>query len=339
MKKIRTLLKLFLVTAISSAAVLTFGTISGFAMDTGYRNAIECSLNTGNMNGTIATATDSKWYKFVVPNPNAGYGFNLKNMPDDGMFNFEIYYQANADEAPKIYKMTNRMGSSGNRTTGGIMKDAGTYYVRVFSHTGGCAGSYTFVGNIGYGTYAAGVTYLSSSSELGWADCAEMVGKFVRDKDFPGIQATDRNAQKAACFVQNNGATDTDHPIAINAENLSDVADAANYIYSGCYMMNPIFKVMENKAYSISEMLDIVKEQSRPMILALASKKYPTDMEENRYVVLNSVNITTGIIGVKDPSDDVAIDRKVSLSELIEDGYEYNSKKHKYTGNNIICEY
>lgn len=115
----------------------------------------------------------------------------------------------------------------------GVMKNAGTYYIRVFSYTGGSGGGYTFVGKIGYDTYSFGVTYTSSSSDLAWADCAEMAGKIARKKTFPNIQETTRSASNAASFVQNNGETDTDQPIAINAETLNEVADAANYIYSG----------------------------------------------------------------------------------------------------------
>lgn len=104
-------------------------------------------------------------------------------------------------------------------------------------------------------------------------------------------------------------------------------------------MVNPIFKVKENRKYELEEMLTFIWEQNSPLILALASVKYPEDIEENRYVILNSVNMTTGTIGVKDPADTVTTDRKIALEELITTGYEYSKYKHQYLGTNIICEY
>lgn len=338
MKKIRTLLKLFLVTAISSAAVLTFGTISGFAMDTGYTNAIECSLNTGNIDGTISSETDSKWYKFTVPSPNACYSFKVKNMPSPGMYSFEIYYQENENETPKIYRVKTTLNTSGDRTATGMLKNPGTYYVRVYSYTGGNLAPYTFIGNIGYGAYAFGVSHVyEERHKLDWAACAEMAGKRKRSMDMTGILATSRNLETAVSFVQSGGTSENIEITVSKPSSLEDIATAANYIYSGGYMVNPLFKVKTNYQYPLAEMLELYREKSGLIIMRLMDIG-ETNEKYSHYVLLNYVDQSTNKIGVKDPWYSSTIDMKCDYVEFINNGYEKEGYDSIYTGDNIVCE-
>lgn len=340
MKKLKSLIKLFIATSAVLTIVATFGAITGFALDTGYRNAIDCGTNSGSVTGNITSADDSVWYKFTVPEPYAAYGFSLKNMPEAGMFSFELYYQENEDDVPKIYRMENNLNSLGNRNMNGVMKNAGTYYIRVFSYTGGSGGGYTFVGKIGYGAYSLSTTKLSSPANLDWAYCAEMAGKERYTYDFKNRQENTRTASNAAVFVQNNGTSDTGTPIDKKPENLDLVADAANYIYSGNYMITPGFAA-EEKEYSINELLELLWEKRAYMIMCFEDINIKEAAPQiahlySKYALLTYVDPSTNKVGVIDPTSTASKENKIDYDELCQQGYEEDTKVTKYFGKHIM---
>lgn len=330
--------KKLLAMTIAIVSILSCLTISSYAMDTDYQYATDVGTSFNITTDKISGADDANWYKFSITQPGAGYSFTLRDMPSGEPYNFELYYQETSGTYPSMLRMETKLTSTLRRTMHGVLENTGTYYLRVYSMTGNYTSeNYRLTGSVGYGTYASMITKISSSNNLDWAACAEMAGKYKYYREISSAKLPSRTYNMAARYIQSNGSKDTGTPNNTKST-LEQTAKAANYIFSGTTMINPVFKTETNKVYGLTDCLKVIWGTDDTMIIRLADKEM--DIERlSHYVVLDSVSPKDKYLDFHDPWTTSSASYCVDYDDFIINGYEGDGYATRYDGNNIICDY
>lgn len=335
-------MKIKRIVAMAMATVLTVSamSISAFAVveDKGYLYADTLSLSQTVTSDSLTSAKDEHWYKFTISDPNAAYSLSLYNAPSTGAYSYELRYQEATNSRPIIVENEPVITSAGKVNMMGVLKNAGTYYVRVYSLTGAYSSSaYTFKISVGYGSHGLTINTSSADSDYDWAVCATMMGSTVYNRKF-GVYPS-RTYMNATKFISTNGAKEkATSPVSMTRPDIDNTAVAANYIFSGDYMDQPTFEV-KNQLLDYPDFLDLIwstteKRRGNPVIIQLVDTDYPNIPGLWRYYLVRSVNVSDEYITTVNPSTGGS--KTFDLETLYLGGDSaYNNLR--YTGNNIIC--
>lgn len=289
------------------------------------------------VDGYITSATQENWYKFTVSQVPAGFSVQLSSMPAGNPYSFEFRYQQTAGTRPVILNNEPKLNATATtKRVSGVLENAGTYYIRVFSLTGvyDSLDSYRLSVSTGRDTYELTLDDLSTNVErLDWAAASEVAGKYAFKRMFyQGI--INRTYVNAAKFVQTSGAEDSTSPAPTNVRRgMSDTVTAVNYIYSGDFMTVPKF-AESNTVYTTVDFLKMIWKNDRSMILYQEEIANPTSPLHAHYVVLKGANLNYDTITLYDPWDRESIE--VDYVDYITNGYFQDGYETKYTGKSII---
>lgn len=319
------------------SAVIAFGAVNvpGYALSTGWQNATEA---TGRITtDAITSATDENWYKFTTTVANEFYTVGLKDEPTVNAYGFELRYQQTAGTRPIVLENTTYTTAAGTSYMRGTLENAGTYYVRVFSRTGEyMSDPYTLTISHGLDCSANITRVDTDGQKYDWAACAEMLGKAYYNHIY-GVTLTSRNYKNAARFIQSSGSDDTASLATATRTSLANTAIAADYIFSGDYMVNPKFKVTDTLQTPTDFRKYIWKTNREdcilPVIIQLRDNESLESDRLSRYLLLEGVSNTYNELTVIDP--DVSGDQYISTLELL---LTYDDGIYEYHNEAIICE-
>ena len=314
-----------------------FGSITSFALDNGYRGAMEY---TGRVTDYLSSATETEWYQFTLTADDVAtpYSVALKSS-GSCIYSFDFWYRSGTSGLPSVVSNEVTVARNGTRTMSGVLTEPGTYFVRVYFLSGTVSTLNTYRLTIGYDKnetrdfiYNYGSNF-PSATYADWAICADGIGNYTFDttiKDF----ATNRNYKNAYTFVTSNYTSDSEGGYENTVKATPEqVAIAANYVYSGSLMAKPKFKAETNKQYTIEELMYYLYELDEPMIFYAQNEII--DMPElKKYVLLESVNIGQDIIRYIDPY--TGRSATISYSEFTENGISAGNSYYKYSGTNIV---
>lgn len=302
-------------------------TMSSAAISRDWQNAIE--MDSLVKTGTLSSATPENWYKFTTTAANETCAISVYNEPfETHTYSAELRYQATADARPIILENTMWLGTRAQIHR--VLENVGTYYVRVYSLTGEYSTD-TYSLRVSHGRNGANtsVTRVNADGQnYDWAACAEMVGKKYYKTIF-GTDLTTRNYKNAARFVQSNGQDDRANSATDVRKSIADTALAANYIFAGDYLSDPIFAVT-NELHTPD---DFEKEiwysnkfkDPQPIIIRMADVESSSDRHAQYLVVCGYSPANTSVNAIDpDTSSDVYIDT-TELTLLYDEYYEYQN--------------
>lgn len=314
------------------------GTVS-FAFDNGYNSA---ATYTNTVSSRITSASQVDWYKFEVTADEVptSYSVTLK-VPTDCMYNFDVRFRAaNSTGRPIVLDNETIVSGTRRRTGRGMLREPGTYYVRVYSQNGTVDGDENYNLTLSYeknGTCSVSYPYsgrnIPVAESTDWSVCADMLGNYTFNRTFPSA-SSGRNYMNAYTFMTTNYESDNQSGYA-NKKKMTpqQTAIAADYIFSGDLMQNPKFKVEENKIYTIDELMYYLYVLDEPIIFYLANAEIPANAYK-KYVILKDVNIGINEITYVNPSD--GKETTIDYNEFLDEGFEYSDEMVQYTGTNII---
>lgn len=333
-------MKKFISLVIATVMAMTALSLNAFALieDEGYLYADTLSLSQTVTTDSLTYAEDEHWYTFSIATANAPYSISLYNAPSVGAYSYELRYQQTANTRPIIIENEPYIKTSNGRVNMmGVLRETGTYYIRVYSLTGAYSSSpYTLSLDINYLLHSVALSTVSADRDYDWAVCAAMAGNKIFNREF-GVDTT-RTYKNATKFIKTGGNAEyTNSPQFITKPDTDVTATAANYIFSGDYMDKPIFEV-NNSEFELVDFLEEVwklnkQYDSNPVIVKLVDTDDYNVLGMCRYFVLDGVNISAGTIHLIDPAGG---SKTFNLQSLKAGGLmEYLNLR--YTGNNIVC--
>lgn len=325
-------------TAFISALVLAVSCLgtTAFAFDSDYKLA---ETYTSVVNSTITSADQVDWYKFTVTSADLPSVCSITlQIPDSCVYNFDLRYSASSSARPSVVSNETYVGGKRQRMMSKILNDAGTYYVRVYSQNGTKSSLDDYKLSISYNnssTHTFALTKIGTKVELpDWASCADLLGNYTFKRTFYSA-TTGRTYENACAFLDteytSEKTSDYDSTFKATPE---QTAIGANYIYSGDLMTNSKFKVVNDKIYTIEELMYYLHELDEPIIFYLNYEPMDEYQFWKKYVILNSVNIANNTISYYFPSDDNFI--TVDYDEFIVDGIDYSGIKSTFKGTSIV---
>lgn len=337
------------IVAMATATILAVSAMSlsafAYVENKGYLYADTLSLSQKVTTDKLTSATDEHWYKFTTTEANSAYTLQVYNTPTAGAYRFELRYQDSTSTRPIIINNSGALTSSDRWTMQGVLTDAGTYYVRVYSATGEYSSSaYTFSVSISTNMHLS-YQYLPSVNvpeSRDWAACAEMVGKYYYYKNCGAYpNRTYKNAMK---FILSGGTKEnglkSDEETNMDKPVLDDVVTAVNYVYSGDYMSNPMF-VADYSMYTVPDFMAKVWQLSKiditdHVIIKTNHKNHPTDETVSKYYVVIGAHVVddpaNDDIGQIKVMDSYGSQLEIDYFDLINTGYA----TCKYQGENIV---
>lgn len=332
-------MKKFISLVIATVMAMTALSFNAFALieDEGYLYADTIDFINDPVD-SLTSADDEHWYTFNITTANAPYSISLKNAPSVGAYSYELRYQQTAGTRPIIIANEPYIKTSNGRVNmSGVLHDTGNYYIRVFSLTGAYSSSpYTLTVDVSYGWHNATISTISVASNYDWAACAAMAGRAAHYNEF-GVYPS-RTYINATKFIKSGGTAESAATPQFTPRPDTDVvATAANYIFSGDYMENPVFEV-KTQNFTCGDFLDYVwkldkKHNSNPVIIKILDIDDPTSYSSRKYLTVYGVNMSTDSIKVANPDGGSTdnLDLTALYSGEIE---EYNC--WRYAGNNVV---
>ena len=316
-----------------------FGSITSFALDNGYRGAMEY---TGRVTDYLSSATETEWYQFTLTADDVAtpYSVSLKSS-GSCIYSFDFWYRSGTSGLPSVVSNEVTGTRSGDtRTMSGVLTEPGTYFVRVYFLSGTVSTLNTYRLTINHNKTSTIDFFYNSTPETekgDWAACADLLGNYTYNSIIKD-SATNRNYKNAYSFVTSNYTSDAESGYAspIRRNTFDNTVIAANYVYSGSLMTKPKFKLETNKIYSIEELMYYLYELDQPIIFCMSSAEFPNSSTFRRYVMLEGVNIGSGFIRYYDPASGGST--YLEYSEFLTDGFpcEDDGTSIKFTGTSIV---
>lgn len=328
------------IAAILTAAitVTSFGTMNAFAFDVGYRSATEY---VAKVDEYIESPTQNDWYKFTVTAEQIPTSYTITlGIPSSCVYNFDLRYQDSSSSRPIVVSNETIVSSTRKRTMRGIITEAGTYYVRIYSQNGTTSAMDSYNLSISYEnknkscTYGYDVKNYPIAESTDWTVCADILGNYTLESQIHAISC-DRNYKNAYTFISTNYDSDDESGYATAVKATPEqTAIAASYVYSGDVMRNPKFTVENDKIYTIDELMYYLWDLDQPIIFYLTSPTMPTFDLLKKYVILRDVNIGRNTITYYNPSS--GNKETMDYDEFLSDGFLYSGLQVTYSGTNIL---
>lgn len=339
--KTKNLKKRISLTLIMAIAVSCFCGINAFAFVNGYNSATE--LGSSAITAYLESASQNDWYKFTLTEAEVPTGCRITlRVPTNCVYNFDLRYrEASTRNRPLIISNETFVSASGQRQMNRVLTAPGTYFIRVYSQNG------TFSNTNSYRINKAALKNDSydmsfglnppENSDIDWAICADFAGNYLYKQTFNSA-TTSRNYNNAGAFVVTNHTSDNASDFTTNTKvTPAEVADAANYIYSGDALENPRFEVQTGNVLTIVDITKYLLEYNQPVILFLDNQDYPgTPLEEmsRRYRIIESVNIGENTITYYNFLNQGSV--TVDYDDFLIDGIEISSFSSTYRGTHIV---
>ena len=336
--KIKVISKIFSFMITSILLIPVFGGNSSFAFDNNYTTA---TVLGSSATGYITISDASDWYKFTLNNTQVptAYSINLR-IPDECVYNFDFRYQAeNSNDRPSIISNETLISATRTRSMRGILTEAGTYYIRVFSQDGSTSSSEEYrLSTTHSRNLGQSITYYSTPPMMDntdWCACADLVGNYLYGKRFLNGAST-RNYQNAYTFIMSDYTSDSQSGFTNeNKATPEQTAKAADYIYSGDILLTPKFEVETNTIYAIEELSQYLWQYGHPVIFYLENEELISITRAfSKYVALNNVNIGENTIRYYNSTSGGNV--TVDYDDFLLDGMNMSGIALSYTGTNIV---
>lgn len=318
------------------------------AYNDGYTSATTLTSNVEVTTDKITSATTEKWYKFTCTTADSAVVITLKNTPSLNAYDFDLRYQADSTERPKVLKKGTEAFAEDSvnhrQMTLVLPYTTGTYYIKVYSLNGTTSNTpYSIEYTVDLPSHTANFTRITGSTR-DWSTCAEMLAKDLYKKTVSTV-LPDRDEADASVFARFGSLDGTANA---RRQQPDKVISAAEYIYSDDYMVNSPFELQNNVILSLRQMFNMIFINNRTAILCLNERDPDSGEvydEIDYYVMLQTPRINDsmdggqniGVLEVYDPLLGYKVN--VPYHEFLLNGYSEYDYAAIYTGTNIVCKY